>query len=154
MAERSVAGPTSWRNSESLRLVERPAVELLAELGWTTVDAREERFRHGGTLGRDSRTDVVLTHRLRAALARLNPDVPEDARTNALGAPAAMRTRARVEPWGGVDVCRVDVPASSRPVRATTSGMRDVFFVRMNNSTRVLAGDELDAYVADRWPVP
>ena len=36
-------------------LVERPAVELLAELGWETVNAYEEIFGTGGTLGRDSR---------------------------------------------------------------------------------------------------
>jgi len=67
-------------------LVERPAVELLAELGWETVNAYEETFGEGGTLGRDSRREVVLHHRLRPALARLNPDVPEQALGEALAA--------------------------------------------------------------------
>jgi len=58
-------------------LVEGPAVELLAELRWETVNAFEEVFGEVGTLGRDSRREVVLQHRLRAALARLNPGVPD-----------------------------------------------------------------------------
>ncbi len=73
-------------------LVERPAAELLEELGWATANAFEEVFGLGGTLGRDGRGDVVLPHRLRAALARLNPDVPDEAREEALAALARDRS--------------------------------------------------------------
>lgn len=65
-------------------LVEGPALELLAELGWTVVNAYSETFGPSGTLGRDSMHEVVLTHRLRKALAALNPEVPDAAREEAL----------------------------------------------------------------------
>jgi type I restriction enzyme R subunit len=77
-------------------LVERPTVELLAELGWQTVNAYEERFGDKGTLGRDSRRDVVLGHRLLSALRSLNPDVSDHALEEA--AAAATRTRAAMDP--------------------------------------------------------
>lgn len=60
-------------------LVEQPAIALLGELGWQTVNAYSE-FDHGpSTLGRETRAEVVLTARLRPALQRLNPDVPLEA---------------------------------------------------------------------------
>lgn len=67
-------------------LVEEPALELLAELGWTVVNAFRETFGPAGTLGRDSMRDVVLTHRLRDALRWLNPQVPELIREESLAA--------------------------------------------------------------------
>jgi type I restriction enzyme R subunit len=68
------------------QLVERPALELLAELGWSVVDAYAETLGLGGTLGRDSLHEVTLTHRLRDALRLLNPSVPDDIREEALAA--------------------------------------------------------------------
>ncbi len=60
-------------------LVERPAIALLAELGWETVNAYHE-FDHGAsTLGRETRSEVILTARLRPALRRLNPEAPPEA---------------------------------------------------------------------------
>src|ERR1700674_5588427 len=61
------------------QLVEQPAIGLFAELGWATVSALEETFGAGGTLGRDTKGDVVLVPRLRAALERLNPALPSEA---------------------------------------------------------------------------
>ncbi len=61
------------------QLVERPAVELFASLGWTTVSALEETFGATGTLGRDGRNEVVLVSRLRGALEKLNPALPPEA---------------------------------------------------------------------------
>jgi type I restriction enzyme R subunit len=77
-------------------LVERPAVELLSELGWPTVNAYEERLGPDGTLGRDSRRDVVLGHRLLAALRTLNPDAPDAALEEA--AAAISRDRSAMDP--------------------------------------------------------
>ena len=77
-------------------LVERPAVELLAELGWETVNAYEETFGEGGTLGRDSRRDVVLTHRLLVALRALNPEASAAALEEA--AAAVSRDRSALDP--------------------------------------------------------
>jgi len=73
-------------------LVERPALELLGELGWTVVNAFRETFGPAGTLGRDSMRDVVLTHKLRDALSWLNPQVPEAIREEALAALAKDRS--------------------------------------------------------------
>ena len=72
--------------------------------------------------------------------------------TNSVGTAAAMRVRARIVRHSGTDLCRVDVPASSRPTWTKTSKMSRVFFVRMNNTTRVMPEDELPSYLTDRWP--
>ena len=61
------------------QLVEQPAIGLMAQLGWQTLCALEETFGPGGTLGRDTKGEVVLVPRLRAALVALNPDVPAEA---------------------------------------------------------------------------
>jgi len=70
----------------------------------------------------------------------------------ALGAAAVMRTRSRVVAQQGAELCRLDVARSSQPIWAKTSKAGRVFFVRMNNSTRIMPNLELDAYLADRWP--
>ena len=61
------------------QLVEQPAIGLFAELGWRTVSALEETFGAGGTLLRETKGEVVLVSRLRAALERLNPALPPEA---------------------------------------------------------------------------
>ena len=79
-----------------LALVERPTLELLAELGWTVVDAYAEKLGSDGTLGRDSTHDIVLTHRLRDALRWLNPRIPEHIRQEALT--AVVKDRSAMDP--------------------------------------------------------
>lgn len=59
--------------------VEKPSIELLAQLGWTPVDAFQETLGPNGNLGRDSQRDVVLAHRLRVAMRKLNPERVPDA---------------------------------------------------------------------------
>lgn len=61
------------------QLVEQPAIGLFADLGWQTLSAMEETFGASGTLGRETRSEVVLTARLRAALCKLNPTLPAEA---------------------------------------------------------------------------
>jgi len=73
-------------------LVERPALELLEELGWEVVNAFSETFGPGGTLGRDSMHEVVLVHRLRDAIRFLNPEVPGAIREEALAELAKDRS--------------------------------------------------------------
>ena len=60
-------------------LVEQPAIQLFAALGWQTVAAMEEVYGAGGTLGRENSGEVVLIPRLRAALKKLNPALPTEA---------------------------------------------------------------------------
>jgi type I restriction enzyme R subunit len=66
------------------QLVERPAMALLDQLGYETINAYSETLGPAGTLGRDSQHDAFLTHRLRDALSVLNPSVPESVREEAL----------------------------------------------------------------------
>ncbi|WP_062784826.1 type I restriction endonuclease subunit R [Novosphingobium capsulatum] len=76
--------------------VEEAALEWLGEMGWQVVygndvspdSARPERAAYG---------DVLLLGRLREAVARLNPDVPEDAREDALRQVVAAQTPSLVE---------------------------------------------------------
>ena len=76
------------------QLVELPAIGLFAELGWSAVSALEETFGVTGTLSRETKGDVVLVARLRAALERLNPALPREAITSAnLGALPAVAAR-------------------------------------------------------------
>jgi type I restriction enzyme R subunit len=77
-------------------LVEQPAIELFAELGWATVSASEESFGsaepspqpsprgRGSWLGRETKSEVVLVPKLRSALERLNPELPADAINSAV----------------------------------------------------------------------
>lgn len=66
------------------QLVEQPAIGLFAELGWTTVSAMEEVFGTNGSLGRETKGEVVLVPRLRVALEKLNPTLPAEAITAAV----------------------------------------------------------------------
>lgn len=72
-------------NSED-RLVQQTFAEHLEKvLGWESVYAyNNESFGPAGTLGRAHEREVVLVRDLRAALAKLNPDIPEAAREQAI----------------------------------------------------------------------
>jgi type I restriction enzyme R subunit len=73
---------------------------------------------------------------------------------NALGHTPVTRTRARIVTHDVTEICRVDVAASPGPVWAKTSKDEQVFFVRLNNSTRALPEDEAESYRAQRWSTP
>jgi len=72
-------------NSED-RLVQATFAEHLEHaLGWDSVYAwNQETFGPSGTLGRTSERDVVLVRDLRAALVRLNPQLPSVAIEDAI----------------------------------------------------------------------
>lgn len=74
-------------NSED-RLVQATfAAHLEARLGWETIYAwNDETFGPGGTLGRASTSEAVLTRDLRAALKRLNSGLPSSAIDEAMRA--------------------------------------------------------------------
>ena len=69
----------------------------------------------------------------------------------ALRKPAVMRLRMRIDQIDSVETCRIDVASSSVPVRARMSDKDEVFWVRMNNSTRSLPEAEADEYIRDHW---
>ena len=72
-------------------LVEQPAIQLFAELGWETLSAADEvmgtpsppaplpHAGEGSCLGRETKSEVVLSVRLRNVLVRLNPSLPPEA---------------------------------------------------------------------------
>src|SRR4051812_10834978 len=66
--------------------IERAALDLFEELGWSTADVMEEVLGAQGTLGREHRGEVVLLRRLRPALEKLNPGVASAALDQALDA--------------------------------------------------------------------
>ena len=70
------------------QLVEQPAIGLFAGLGWQTVSAMEETLpgpsRVGKACGRETKGEVVLVGRLRAALCKFNPTLPPEAISNAV----------------------------------------------------------------------
>jgi type I restriction enzyme R subunit len=72
-------------NSED-RLVQKTFADHLHDaLGWESIYAfNDETFGPAGTLGRDSEREVILIRDLRAALKRLNPDLSESAREQAV----------------------------------------------------------------------
>ena len=79
------------------QLVEQPAVGLFATLGWQTVSAMEETFGVGGTLGRETKGEVVLIERLREALTKLNGGIPAEAIQNAIDEVARDRSAMSME---------------------------------------------------------
>ncbi|RED42915.1 type I restriction enzyme R subunit [Winogradskyella eximia] len=59
-------------------LIENATQEVLEQLGWTVVSAwHKESFGADGLLGREDKSEVVLTRYLLQALKKLNPNHPE-----------------------------------------------------------------------------
>ncbi|MEX5609201.1 type I restriction endonuclease subunit R [Pseudomonas protegens] len=79
------------------QLVEQPAIGLFADLGWQTLSAMEETFGASGTLGRETKSEVVLSARLRAALCKLNPTLPAEAISAAIDELARDRSAMLAE---------------------------------------------------------
>jgi type I restriction enzyme R subunit len=61
-------------------LVEQPAIELIRDdLQWDYLYCYDEWSSGSSSLGRETRRDVVIVSRLRPALVKLNPELPEAA---------------------------------------------------------------------------
>lgn len=59
-------------------LVERPAINLFYQLGWSVMNCFNEFDERGVSfLGRDNKSDVVLLSRLKPILQKINPGIPE-----------------------------------------------------------------------------
>ncbi len=102
------------------QLVEQPAIQLFAELGWETVAASDEVMGADGLLGREAKSEVVLGVRLRNVLARLNPTLPIEAILAAVeelsrDRSAMLPAPANRELWALMrDGVKVSVPDSMR----------------------------------------
>ena len=59
-------------------LIEQPAINLLAEMGWETLNCYSKFDRSDSPLGRQTKSEVVLTFRLQPALKRLNPNASQE----------------------------------------------------------------------------
>ncbi|MBP1466239.1 type I restriction endonuclease subunit R [Candidatus Chloroploca sp. M-50] len=71
-------------NLDSEDALERETMALFQALGWKTTFALHEWDTGASTLGRETMADVILAGRLRPALERLNPDLPDEALTLAI----------------------------------------------------------------------
>ena len=72
--------------------VEAAAIDLFADLGWQTANVYDEVLGAEGTLGRETRGDVVLARRLSAAIAKLNPGIADHVVTEVVDALARDRS--------------------------------------------------------------
>ncbi len=60
-------------------LIEQPAIALLAGMGWDTLNCYSEFDRGDSSLGRRTKSEVVLISRLHTALEYLNPTATQEA---------------------------------------------------------------------------
>jgi type I restriction enzyme R subunit len=109
-------------------LVEQPAIQRLHQLGWQVCNCFDEVCGDGEYvsssalyLGRFARSEVVLASRLRAALEKLNPQVPPEA--IALAVEELSRDRAALSlPYANREVYKLlkeGVPVSYRDAQGT-----------------------------------
>ena len=57
----------------------------------------------------------------------------------------------RIEPVGSEVVCLVDVTPSPSPIYAKTTKGNSCFYVRINNTTRMLEGPQILSYIDGHW---
>lgn len=74
--------------------LEQATLNKFSELGWETINTYNEFEQAGGSsLGRGSKSDVLLVERLREALIALNPFLPPEAIRNAIELLSLDRSR-------------------------------------------------------------
>jgi type I restriction enzyme R subunit len=74
----------SHPHPDSEEALELETITLFEQLGYTTANCYNEWNSGTSTLGRETRSDVVLTSKLRPALEKLNPHLPKQAITLAI----------------------------------------------------------------------
>ncbi|MYI28818.1 MAG: DUF3387 domain-containing protein, partial [Acidimicrobiales bacterium] len=70
---------------------------------------------------------------------------------NSLGHVGAHRLAIRMDQVNGHDICRIDIPASHRPIWVKNPQGADTLYQRRSNSTRAVPADELDTFLTDRF---
>ncbi|MCU1326444.1 MAG: type site-specific deoxyribonuclease, HsdR family [Bryobacterales bacterium] len=63
----------SYKPDSEDSAIEQPTIALFAELGWETLNCYQESLGAATPLGRETTAEVILPHRLRAAIEKLNP---------------------------------------------------------------------------------
>jgi type I restriction enzyme R subunit len=111
-------------NSEDRQVQATFADHLENELGWESEYAwNQETFGPDGTLGRKDTRDVVLVRDLRAALVRLNPELPPTAIDGAvLALTQHDPTRSLVQHSRGSHALLRDGATARRRGQSTTQG--------------------------------
>ncbi|MCR3883443.1 MAG: hypothetical protein NUK54_03595 [Methanothrix sp.] len=61
------------------QMIQRPAILRFHDLGWEVADCFEEKCGVQGTLGRETRAEVVLVSKLRPALEEIKTQVSSEA---------------------------------------------------------------------------
>jgi len=74
-------------------LIEKNAIKEFISLGYSFLNCFDEKFGSNGTLGRETKSEVLLLPRLRAAIIRLNPNIPAEAVNKAIEALSEDRSR-------------------------------------------------------------
>ena len=70
---------------------------------------------------------------------------------NNLGHAGANRLDIRIDRVNRQDVCRVNVPASSRPIWVKNKNGTHTLYQRRNNSTREVPDHQVEAFIAERF---
>ena len=70
---------------------------------------------------------------------------------NTLGHVGANRLAIHMDQVNGHDICRIDVPASSRPIWVKNPNGDDTLYQRRNNSTRQVPTNEIKPFLTDRF---
>ncbi len=68
-----------------------------------------------------------------------------------LGHTGANRLDIRIDRINSHDICRIDIPASSRPIWVKNPKGAGTLYQRRNNSTRAVPVDEVESFLADRF---
>jgi len=66
------------------KLIEQTAIEIFQSLGFEYLNCFKEKLGRDGDLGRKTRSEVVLTSRLKNSLKKLNPSLSEEEIENAI----------------------------------------------------------------------
>ncbi|MDQ3730058.1 MAG: DUF3387 domain-containing protein [Actinomycetota bacterium] len=162
---------TWFRSTEELLASETRSVEFKQTARWNVKEQRKDKTMedvivktvagflngHGGTLligVTDSRAVVGLDEDY-GLVKPPNADGYvgwlDTLLETSLGHGGAHRVQIRVEVIGGRDICRLDVPASSRPIWAKGKD-GDVLYERRNNSTRAVPEHGIAEFLAERFP--
>ena len=68
-----------------------------------------------------------------------------------LGHAGAHRLTIRIDQIDHRDICRIDVPASSRPIWVKSKDGSDILYQRRNNSTRQVPPTEIELFITERF---
>ncbi len=73
---------------------------------------------------------------------------------NSLGHSGSNRLTIRIDQIDHRDICRIDVPASSRPIWVKSKDGSNILYQRRNNSTRQVPPTEVETFIVERFGNP